>query len=111
MTPSVPTRRSSELAQEGLRIVTPDARTSGGGRWNLCAVYGAALRGNGQGAAGDRKSTRLNSSHQCASRMPSSAGQTTMYIDANIAHLQYMNLTLNHTYTYCPYTTHLFVIK
>src|SRR3546814_5511986 len=25
----------------------------------------------------DRKSTRLNSSHQCASRMPSSAGQKT----------------------------------
>src|SRR3546814_11162184 len=25
------------------------------------------------GAGGDRKSTRLNSSHQCASRMPSSA--------------------------------------
>jgi sulfate/thiosulfate-binding protein len=47
-------RRWSDLAQEGLRIVTPDPRTSGGGRWNLCAVYGAALRGYGPGAAGDR---------------------------------------------------------
>jgi sulfate transport system substrate-binding protein len=46
-------RRWSDLAGEGLRIVTPDPRTSGGGRWNLCAVYGAALRGHGIGAAGD----------------------------------------------------------
>src|SRR3546814_1727479 len=34
------------------------------------AVNHAAL---GPGAPGDRKSTRLNSSHYCASRMPSSA--------------------------------------
>jgi sulfate/thiosulfate transport system substrate-binding protein len=46
-------RRWSDLAGEGLRIVTPDPRTSGGGRWNLCALYGAALRGHGPGAAGD----------------------------------------------------------
>jgi sulfate transport system substrate-binding protein len=46
-------RRWTDLAGEGLRIVTPDPRTSGGGRWNLCAVYGAALRGHAQGAAGD----------------------------------------------------------
>ena len=46
-------RRWNDLAGEGLRIVTPDPRTSGGGRWNLCAVYGAALRGHGPGAAGD----------------------------------------------------------
>ena len=43
----------TDLAQENLRIVTPEPRTSGGGRWNLCAVYGSALRGDGQGAAGD----------------------------------------------------------
>lgn len=46
----------SDLARENLRIVTPEPRTSGGGRWNLCAVYGAALRGDGQGAAGDAAS-------------------------------------------------------
>jgi sulfate transport system substrate-binding protein len=43
----------TDLAQEGLRIVTPEPGTSGGGRWNLCAVYGSALRGDGLGAAGD----------------------------------------------------------
>ena len=42
-----------DLAGQGLRIVTPDPRTSGGGRWNLCAIYGSALRGHGIGAAGD----------------------------------------------------------
>ncbi len=42
-----------DLAGQGLRIVTPEPRTSGGGRWNLCAVYGAALRGHGLGAEGD----------------------------------------------------------
>jgi sulfate transport system substrate-binding protein len=34
-----------DLARPGLRIVTPDPRTSGAGRWNVCAIYGAALRG------------------------------------------------------------------
>src|SRR3546814_17107277 len=40
----------------------PKWRGSGSLTWKL-----------GQFTAGDRKSTRLNSSHQCASRMPSSA--------------------------------------
>src|SRR3546814_8623525 len=35
----------------------------------------------------DRKSTRLNSSHYCASRMPSSAGQT--HIRYAITHLRF----------------------
>src|SRR3546814_1994583 len=41
----------------------------GGGGSQCC---GTLLQGSGQ-SGGDRKSTRLNSSHSCASRMPSSA--------------------------------------
>jgi sulfate/thiosulfate transport system substrate-binding protein len=34
-----------DLARPGLKILTPDPRTSGGARWNVLAIYGAALRG------------------------------------------------------------------
>lgn len=35
----------ADLAQPGLEILTPDAKTSGGAQWNVFALYGAALRG------------------------------------------------------------------
>jgi sulfate/thiosulfate-binding protein len=34
-----------DLAAQGLNILTPDPKTSGGAMWNINAVYGAALRG------------------------------------------------------------------
>lgn len=34
-----------DLTRPGLNVLTPDARTSGGAMWNICAIYGAALRG------------------------------------------------------------------
>ncbi len=34
-----------DLRQPGLDILTPNVRTSGGAKWNVCALYGAALRG------------------------------------------------------------------
>ena len=36
--------RFTDLARPGLQLVFPDPKTSGGARWNLNAVYGAALR-------------------------------------------------------------------
>lgn len=36
----------ADLRRPGLAIVTPDPASSGGGIWNLCALYGAALRGH-----------------------------------------------------------------
>src|SRR3546814_950967 len=44
---------------------------AGGGVENDCRPF--ALERNGLDRIGDRKSTRLTSSHSCASRMPSSA--------------------------------------
>jgi sulfate/thiosulfate-binding protein len=38
-----------DLAQPGLEILTPDPKTSGGARWNVLALYGAALRGKVNG--------------------------------------------------------------
>lgn len=35
----------SDLAQPGLKILTPDPKTSGGAQWNIAAIWGAALRG------------------------------------------------------------------
>lgn len=35
----------ADLTRGGLNILTPDPRTSGGAMWNICALYGAALRG------------------------------------------------------------------
>lgn len=39
----------ADLAQPGLEILTPDPKTSGGARWNILALYGAALRGQVEG--------------------------------------------------------------
>jgi sulfate/thiosulfate-binding protein len=45
----------ADLAQPGLKLLTPDPATSGGARWNILALYGAALRGQVQGVpAGDQ---------------------------------------------------------
>ncbi len=41
----------ADLAQSGLEILTPDPKTSGGARWNILALYGAALRGKVEGVA------------------------------------------------------------
>jgi len=35
-----------DLARPGLNVLTPDPRTSGGAMWNICAMYGAGLRGH-----------------------------------------------------------------
>ena len=43
----------ADLAQPGLQILTPDPATSGGARWNILALYGAALRGEVEGVAAD----------------------------------------------------------
>jgi sulfate/thiosulfate transport system substrate-binding protein len=40
-----------DLARPGIQIVTPNPQTSGGARWNVLALYGAALRGDVQGVA------------------------------------------------------------
>ncbi len=34
-----------DLRKPGVEVLTPNVRTSGGAMWNLCAIYGAALRG------------------------------------------------------------------
>jgi sulfate/thiosulfate transport system substrate-binding protein len=43
----------SDLAQEGLQILTPNPKTSGGAMWNILALCGAALRGKVAGVAPD----------------------------------------------------------
>jgi sulfate transport system substrate-binding protein len=35
----------NDLARRGLEVLSPNVRTSGGAKWNVCALYGAALRG------------------------------------------------------------------
>ncbi len=34
-----------DLARPGLVVLTPNVRTSGGARWNIAAIWGAAMRG------------------------------------------------------------------
>jgi sulfate transport system substrate-binding protein len=36
----------ADIAREGLNVLTPDPKTSGGAQWNINAIYGAALRGH-----------------------------------------------------------------
>ncbi len=47
----------SDLTRPGMRLLTPDPRTSGGAQWNIAAIYGAALRA-GADAAGAREFLR-----------------------------------------------------
>lgn len=41
----------SDLAKAGVKVLTPDPKTSGGAQWNISALYGAALRGKVPGVA------------------------------------------------------------
>src|SRR5262245_25079851 len=34
-----------DLIRPGLKVLTPDPKTSGGAQWNIASIYGAALRG------------------------------------------------------------------
>ena len=43
----------ADLTQAGLNVLTPDAATSGGARWDILGLYGAALRGQVAGVAKD----------------------------------------------------------
>jgi sulfate transport system substrate-binding protein len=36
----------TDLTRPGLKVLTPDPKTSGGAQWNIVAIYGAALRGH-----------------------------------------------------------------
>lgn len=36
----------TDLTGSGVEVLTPDPKTSGGARWNVAALYGAALRGH-----------------------------------------------------------------
>lgn len=49
-----------DLAQPGLEILTPNPNTSGGAMWNILAAYGAALRGQIDGVAGDDQEAAIN---------------------------------------------------
>jgi sulfate/thiosulfate-binding protein len=64
----------SDLARPGVRVVTPDPRTSGGGRWNVCAVYGAALRGHAGAKKFDTQSATALLSGVLANVVPMSRG-------------------------------------
>jgi sulfate/thiosulfate transport system substrate-binding protein len=43
----------ADLRRPGIRVLTPNPRTSGGAMWNIAAMYGAALRGGTPVARGD----------------------------------------------------------
>lgn len=51
-------RGFADLVRPDVRIVSPDAATSGGGVWNVCALYGAALRGHAGVPANDPTAAR-----------------------------------------------------
>jgi sulfate transport system substrate-binding protein len=42
-----------DLTRPDVEVLTPDLRMSGGARWNVAAIYGAALRGGTRAAKGD----------------------------------------------------------
>lgn len=41
------------LRRKDLQVLTPNVRTSGGAKWNICALYGAAMRGATSAAKGN----------------------------------------------------------
>jgi sulfate/thiosulfate transport system substrate-binding protein len=42
-----------DLAKPGVSVLTPNVRTSGGARWNIAAIWGAAIRGKTSVKAND----------------------------------------------------------
>jgi sulfate transport system substrate-binding protein len=42
-----------DLAKPGVAVLTPNVRTSGGARWNIAAIWGAAMRGKTSAKAAD----------------------------------------------------------
>ncbi len=42
-----------DVTRPGVKIVTPNPRTSGGARWNILALYGAVLKSGGNAAAAE----------------------------------------------------------
>ena len=48
----------ADLAQQGLNVLTPDPKTSGGAQWNINALYGAALRGYAEVAKDDPEAAK-----------------------------------------------------
>ena len=42
-----------DLRRTGLQVLTPNVRTSGGAKWNIGALYGAAMRGATRATKGD----------------------------------------------------------
>lgn len=46
-------RTWDDLARPGIAVLTPNPATSGGARWNVAALIGAALRGGTSAPAGD----------------------------------------------------------
>ncbi len=43
----------ADLARDGVEVLTPNVRTSGGAMWNVAAIYGAAIRGHAGVPAND----------------------------------------------------------
>lgn len=43
----------ADLAKPGVKVLTPNVRTSGGAMWNILAIWGAAMRGKAGLKAGD----------------------------------------------------------
>jgi sulfate/thiosulfate-binding protein len=43
----------ADLAKPGIKVLTPNVRTSGGAMWNILAIWGAAKRGKAGVKAGD----------------------------------------------------------
>jgi sulfate transport system substrate-binding protein len=48
----------ADLTRPGLKVLTPDPKTSGGAQWNIAAIYGAALRGYAGVPKGDPRAAR-----------------------------------------------------
>jgi sulfate transport system substrate-binding protein len=47
-----------DLTQDGIEVLTPDPASSGGARWNIVGIYGAAMRGHAGIAEGDEAATQ-----------------------------------------------------
>ena len=53
----------TDLAKPGVKVLTPNVRTSGGAMWNILAIWGAAQRGKAGVPAGDTAATVTLLSH------------------------------------------------
>ena len=92
--------RTGTTSQPGVEILTPDPASSGGARWNLVSLWGAALRGYAgrdegrHGRCDDADAGRARQRDRCSTRARATRSRTSRRGNGDVA-ITYENEVLH----------------